>query len=93
MLYILNKTDEESLRQLAVIGADDDEKSVLFISDAVFRASEANIARFADLDVEKFYAAKDAVEARTMQVAGSVELVDYDDMAELLEDHDKIVTL
>ena len=93
MLYILNKTSEESIRQLAIIGAADGGKSVLFVTDAVFLATEANLKRFESLKVEKFYAAKDAVEARVMQAADGVELVDYDDMAELLEDADKVVVL
>jgi sulfur relay protein TusB/DsrH len=93
MLYILNKTSEESLKQLAVISGADDDKSVLFVTDAVFWATEANLKRFASLKVENFYAAKDAVEARVMQAADAVELVDYEDMAELLEDADKVVVL
>lgn len=93
MLYILNKPGEDALRQMAVIGADDDEKAVLLVSDAVFLGTEGNLKRFADMDVEDFYASKDSVEARDIELSDDVELVDYDDMAELMEDHDKIVTL
>ena len=93
MLYILNKTGAESIKQLAVISADDSGKSVLFVTDGVFWATEANLKRFANLKVESYYAAKDAVEARVVKVAGEVELVDYDEMAELLEDADKVVVL
>lgn len=93
MLYILNKPTQESLRQLAVIGAGDDEKAVLLISDAVFLALPAGLARFAGLEVESFYAAKDAVSARVLEPDDEVELLDYDGMARLLEDYDNIVTL
>lgn len=93
MLYILNKTGADSLGQLAVVGADDADKVVLLVADAVFLATEANMKHFDELQVEAFYAAKDAVEARVLEPSGEVELVDYDDMAELLEDADKIIML
>ncbi len=93
MLYILNKTSNEAIRQMAVIGSGDDEKAVLLISDAVFLSTEANLKRFADLDVEEFYAAKDAVEARVLEPGDDVEVVDYAGMAELLADYDKVVVL
>lgn len=93
MLYILNKPSGESIRQLAVIGADDDEKSVLFIADAVFLATEGAIRQFEGLGVDSFYAAEDAVEARVVRPDARVELADYDDMAELLEEADKTVML
>lgn len=91
MLYIFNKTDQEAIRQFAVLSADDDEKSVLLVSDAVFLASRLDC--FDDLDVESFYAAKDAIEARSITVSDDVEIVDYKDMAGLLDDYDKIITL
>lgn len=93
MLYILNKPGLESLRQLAIIGADDGEKAVLLISDGVFLASETQVERFGDMGVEDVYAAEDAVEARDIELSSGVEVVDYDDMAGLLEDHDKVVVL
>lgn len=93
MLYIFNKTDQEAVRQFAVISADDDEKSVLFISDAVFLASSARLECFDDLEVDSFYAAKDAVEARAIELSDDVEVVDYKDMVGLLDDYDKIITL
>ncbi len=93
MLYILNKTSEEALKQLKIIGADDDAKDVLLVTDAVFLATEANLKRFEGMEVENFYAAEDAVEARVMTAAGNVKIVDYDDMAEMLEDADKIIVL
>lgn len=93
MLYILNKPGLESLRQLAALGADDDEKAVLLVSDGVFLGSAAQVKRLAELGAEDIYAAEDAVEARAIEVDSAVEVVDYDDMAGLLEEHDKIVTL
>ena len=93
MLYILNKPGQESLRQLAVIGADDDEKAVLLISDGVFLAAGALFKRFAEMEVEDVYAAEDAVEARNIEISDDVEVMDYNDMAALLEEHDKIITL
>ena len=93
MLYILNKTSDASIKELAIISSGDDEKLVLFYSEAVFLATEANLKRFADIGVDTFYAAKDAVEMRAMEVADGVEVVDYDDIAGLFEDADKIITL
>jgi sulfur relay protein TusB/DsrH len=93
MLYILNKTSEEAIQQLKIIGAEDNGKDVLLVTDAVFLATEANIKRFEGLDVEHFYAAEDAVEARVITPASNVKIVDYDDMAELLEDAEKIIVL
>lgn len=93
MLYILNKTSEESLRQLAVIAANDDEAAVLFVSDAVFLSSEHNLKRFADMDIEAFHAARDAVDARRVEPDDDVELLDYNGMAALIDDYDKIITL
>ena len=93
MLYILNKACASSLAQLEVIGAGDDEAWVLLVSDAVFLGTDAGLKRFADLDVESFYAARDAVETRRVTLSEEVELLDYDGMAELLEDADKIIML
>ena len=93
MLYILNKACASSLAQLAAIGAGDDEAWVLLVSDAVFLGTDAGLKRFADLDVESFYAARDAVEAREVALSAEVELLDYDAMAELLEDADKVIML
>lgn len=93
MLYILNKPCASSLAQLTAVGAGDSEAWVLLISDAVFLGTNAGLKRFADLDVEDFYAAADAVNARNVALSGEVELLDYDGMAELLEDADKIIML
>lgn len=93
MLYILNKPNEESIRQLAMIGAEDDEKNILFVSDGVFLSSQTNLERFADMDVENFYAARDAVEARLLEPGDDVETMDYEEMAELLEDFETIIML
>ena len=93
MLYIFNKTDQEAVNQFAIISADDDEKSVLFISDAVFLASTARLELFQSMDVDSFYAAKDAVEARMVEIDDDVEVVDYKGMAGLLDDYDTIITL
>ncbi len=93
MLYILNKPGEESIKQLAMVGSGDDEKALLLVTDAVFMATEANLKRFEGLDIDDFYAAKDAVEARVLEVSDDVEVVDYADMADLLADYDKVVIL
>lgn len=93
MLYILNKPAEESLRQLGLIAAQDDEAAVLLISDAVFLASSENMERFSGLDVESVNADKEAVHARLITPDDDVELLDYAGMAALIEDYDKVVTL
>lgn len=93
MLYILNKPAQESVRQLSIIGADDDEKAVLLVSDGVFLAVDEAYELFSEMGVDDVYAAEDAVEARTLDVSSDVEVVDYDDMAGLLEEHDKIIVL
>lgn len=93
MLYILNKTAADSLRQLEIIGAGDGEKAVLLISDGVFLAQASQAARLKNIGVEDLYAAEDAVEARHVDLPSGVELVDYDDMAGLFEEHDKIIML
>lgn len=93
MLYILNKPGQEAMRQLAVIGGVDDEKAVLLISDGVFLAVDGPYDRFAELGVDEVFAAEDALAARDIAISSEVEVVDYDDMAGLLEEHDKIVVL
>lgn len=93
MLYIMNKSSEESLRQLAVIAADDDEAAVLLVSDAVFLGTTHNLRRFADMDIEAFHAAQDAAEARAIELDDDVEVLDYNGMAALVEDYDKVITL
>lgn len=93
MLYILNKPSDESVRQFAMLSAEDDEKVVLFVTDGVFFSSEAGLQRFADMDVDSFYAAKDAVEARELEPGDDVEVVDYDEMAGLLEDFETVIML
>jgi|GEM_PF-4232148 len=93
MLYILNKPGEESLRQLCMIAAQDDEAAVLLISDAVFLASSENMRRFSELDLESVNADKEAVGARLVEPDDDVELLDYAGMAALVEDYDKVVTL
>ena len=64
MLYILNKPVLESVRQLAVIGKDDDEKAVLLVSDGVFLSTEAMFKRCEEIGVDDVLAAEDALEAR-----------------------------
>jgi len=93
MLYILNKPCEESLRQLGVIAARDDEAAVLLTGDAVFLASSENLRRFSDMDIESFNADKEAVEARILEPDDDVELLDFSEMAALIEDFDHVVTL
>ncbi len=93
MLYILNKPCASSLAQLAAVSAGDDEAWVLLVSDAVFLGTDAGLKRFTGLDAESFYAARDAVETRRVTLSGKVEPLDYDGMAELLEDADKIIML
>lgn len=93
MLYIFNKPSEESIKQFAMLSAEDDEKTVLFVTDGVFLANETNLKRFSDMDVDDFYAAKDAVEAREMEPDSDVEVIDYDKIAGLLEDFETIITL
>ena len=93
MLYILNKTTQESVKQLGVLSASDDEKVLLLISDGVFLANEAQIARFDAMGIEEVFAAEDSVKARDFAIAPAVEVVDFDEMAGLFEEHDKVVML
>lgn len=93
MLYILNKSSTAAFEQLAVIGTDDTDKIILFVLDAVFLTSEEHIKHLRTLNIDAFYADKEALEARIVGVADDVILVDYDEMTELLEDADKIITL
>ena len=93
MLFLLNKTACDAVDQVKLLGGDED-KELLLVQDAVFYASGPMLERFQEAGVETVYAAKDAVAERAVAVDGSVEVVDYDRIVELImEDHDKVVCI
>jgi sulfur relay protein TusB/DsrH len=93
MLFLLNKTANDAVDLIKLLGGEED-KDLLLVQDAAFYAGGPILKQFAEAGVETVYAAKDAVEERAVQVGGAVEIVDYDRMVELImEEHDKVVCI
>ena len=93
MLFLLNKTQPDTIRLLKLLGGEE-EKEVLLVEDAVFYATAPMVEKLQAAGVEQVYAAKDAVETRTFDLSPECEVVDFDQMVELImETHDKLVCI
>ncbi len=93
MLFLINKTRHDVFDRIRLFGGDDD-KSVLLVGDGAFYASAAGKESFDALDVDDVFVAADALEERGVELAGGVEVVDYERMVELiLEDGEKVLTV
>jgi len=93
MLFFINTPDEKVLERIRLIGADQD-KLLLLVGDAVALATPHWEPRLAELGADEVFAAKDAVQARALEVGDQCEVVDYDEMVDLLLDSgEKVVSL
>ncbi len=93
MLFFVNKPEEKVLERIALVGGDED-KALLLVGDAVVLGTAHWEEKFEDMDVEDIYVAKDAVEARNIELSDNCEVVDYAKMVDLLLGSDeKVVSL
>ena len=90
MIFVLNKLRDDIFDVIQTLGGPED-KSVLLTSDAVNYATPFMIEKFKPYFVEDIYVAKDALEARNIDIAPECEVVDYDEMVTLLLDEDEKV--
>ncbi|NJB66490.1 tRNA 2-thiouridine synthesizing protein B [Desulfobaculum xiamenense] len=79
----MNKPDVKMLDRVRMIGGDE-EKLLLLVGDAVTFATPFFEERLEELDVDEVFAAKDAVEARNLELSDECSVVDYDEMVDLL---------
>ncbi|WP_419781895.1 DsrH/TusB family sulfur metabolism protein [Maridesulfovibrio sp.] len=93
MLFFVNKPEEKILERIAMVGGDED-KALLLVGDAVVLGSEYWEEKLEGMDVEDIYVAKDAVDARNIELSDNCEVVDYPEMVDLLLGSDeKVVSL
>ena len=93
MLFLLNKTQPNTLELIKLLAGDED-KEVLLVEDAVFYATQFMVNQFKAIGVEQIYASKPCLATRVVNVSEDCELVDYDGMVPLImEDHEKTVSL
>ncbi|GKT22581.1 Sulphur relay, TusB/DsrH like protein [Aduncisulcus paluster] len=93
MLFFVNKPEEKVLERIAFVGGDED-KALLLVGDAVVLGTAHWEEKFEDMDVEDIYVAKDAVDARNIELSDNWEVVDYAGMVDLLLGGDeKVVSL
>jgi len=92
MLFFVNKADQRVLEKLKLIGGEE-EKLLLLTGDAVCFAEEAWAETLEDLEVDELFAAKDAVEARKLNVSADCEILDYPQMVDLLFSGEKVVSV
>ncbi|GAU07791.1 DsrH/TusB family sulfur metabolism protein [Desulfoplanes formicivorans] len=93
MLFFVNKPEEGILDRIALIGGDED-KALLLVGDAISFGTEHWENKLEDLDVEDIYVAKNALDARNLELSDNCQVVDYPEMVDLLLGSDeKIVSL
>jgi len=93
MLFFVNKPEEGILDRIALVGGDED-KALLLVGDGVAFGTPYWENRLEGLGVEDIYVNRASLEARNIELSGSCEVVDYDDIADLLLGGDeKIVSL
>ena len=93
MLFFVNKPEEKVLERIAFVGGDED-KALLLVGDAVVLGTAHWEEKLEDMDVEDIYVAKDAVDARNIELSDNCEVVDYAAMVDLLLGSDeKVVSL
>jgi sulfur relay protein TusB/DsrH len=84
MLFVLIKTRSEVFEG----------KTVLLVGDAAYYAAPFMSARFQEAGVEEIYVARDALEARRLELHPDAQVVDYDEMAALIMDEeDKVLCI
>ena len=78
---------------MKMLGGEED-KAVLLVEDAVYYATTLMVKKFKDIGVEEIYVAKDALEARDVELAPDAEVLDYDEMASLImDDYDQVLSI
>ena len=93
MLFLLNKTQSDTIRLIKILGGEE-EKEALLVEDAVFYATPFMMERLQASGIERVYAAADAVESRAIELSPECEVVDYDGMVDLImESHDRVVCI
>ncbi|WP_319543054.1 DsrH/TusB family sulfur metabolism protein [uncultured Pseudodesulfovibrio sp.] len=93
MLFFVNKPEEGILDRIALIGGDED-KALLLVGDAISFGTAYWEEKLEKMDVEDIYVAKNAVDARNIELSDNCEVVDYDEIVDLLLGSDeKVVSL
>jgi sulfur relay protein TusB/DsrH len=93
MLFLLNKTQPDTIRLLKLLGGEE-EKEVLLVEDAVFYATAFIVEKLQTAGVERVYAAEDAVESRAIELSTDCEVLNYDQMVDLImESDDKLICI
>ena len=93
MLFLLNKTQPDTIRLLKLLGGEE-EKEVLLVEDAVFYATAHMVEKLQTVGVEQVYAAQDAVESRAIELSTDCEVLNYDQMVDLImESDDKLICI
>ncbi|MBM3128841.1 MAG: hypothetical protein FJ009_09505 [Chloroflexi bacterium] len=93
MLFLLNKTQPDTIGLIKLLGGDVD-KEVLLTQDAAFYATSSMQDQFHQAGIAHIYVAQDALETRAIERAPECQVVDYDRIVELvMEEHDQVVCI
>ena len=93
MLFVLNKTRSDTFHLIEILGGKED-KAILLINDAVYYATPFFAERLREVGGQAIYAAKDAVEARAIEISSKAVTMNYDEMATLImECEDRTISL
>mgnify|MGYP001481470066 CR=1 FL=1 len=93
MLFLLNKTQPDTLSLIRLLGGEKD-KAILLIGDATFYATSSTIQKFKEIGVEQIYAAEEDIAERNIELCGDYEAVDYDRIVSLImEEYEKVVSI
>jgi sulfur relay protein TusB/DsrH len=92
MLFLLNSLDAGKLKEIEILGGSED-KSVILYSDAAYYASPSMASKLSGFDFDEIYVSQDALTARNISPDDAVEAIDYDNIAEIIMDHDRVVSL
>lgn len=94
MLYLLNKTQSNTLELLKTYGANGNNSEVLLISDAVYYCDSAMVQTMKEMGIGEIYLLKESLEERNIKPSENCRVVDYDDIVPLImEKHEKVITI
>lgn len=94
MLFLLNKTQSNTLELLSTYGAGNNNSEVLLISDAVYYCDSAMVQTIKELGVGEIYLLGESLKERNLEPSKECNVVDYDDIVSLIMDkHEKVITV
>lgn len=92
MLFLLSSPDVTQFKTVARL-AEEDERDLLLINDAVYLASGAGAELLEDQGIDRVYAEKTSVDRRGVSVSDDCQVLDMDAVVDLVVDNKKLINL